>query len=131
MKTLRILPLLLLLSLAPGCATLDPKADPVEVRAEQAVSIAFSTFDTFLKLELAQEARLKKSAPACVDFAKWLTERQPDGKARGLSLIESANNVRRAYKLNRSPENRASLISALAAIESALAETQKQLANAH
>lgn len=115
--------------LTAGCATLNPSADPVEVRAEQTVSIAFSTFDTFLKIESQQEARLITAAPGVVKFADWLREPTPGGLPRGLSIIESANNVRRAYKANRSAENRASLISALAAVESALSETNKQLTN--
>ena len=46
-----------------ACATLDPKADAVEVRAEQTVSIAFDIFDTFLKLETQNRAMLLKKAP--------------------------------------------------------------------
>lgn len=125
----RILSLLLLSLTLSGClAQLKPGADPIEVRAEQTVSAAFVTFDTFLKLEHQHEARLRTAAPAVVAFADWLREPMPDGLPRGLSMIQSANNVRRAYKASRSAENQASLVSALAAVESALAETNKQLA---
>ena len=101
------------------------------MRAEQSVSVAYSTFDTFLKLELANETLLKAKAPEVVKFAAWLTERMPDGQPRGVSIIQSANATRRAYKSNRTSDNKASLIAALAALETALAETNKQLVNAH
>jgi len=131
MKTpLRNLLLILSLVCAFGCATLAPNADPVEVRAEQSVSVAFDTFDVFLKIELANEALLKTKAPDVVKFAAWLTERQPDGQPRGVSIIQSANAARRAYKANRSADNKATLAAALAALETALAETNKQLTNA-
>ncbi|NDD40195.1 MAG: hypothetical protein EB082_17600 [Verrucomicrobia bacterium] len=126
-----LLPFILAAGLAGGvgCAVLDPKADPVEVRAEQAVSVAFDTFDTFLKIELANEAQLRAKSPEVVKFAAWLTAVQPDGQPRGVSIIQSANAARRAYKANRSPDNKATLAAALAALETALAEANKQLAS--
>jgi len=116
-----------------GCATLDTKADAVEVRAEQTVSIAFDTFDTFLKLETQNRAILLKKAPEVVAFADTLRRPVMDNGKQipwGISLVESANRTRLAYKSNRTADNKASLLSALAAVESALAETNKQLANA-
>jgi hypothetical protein len=116
-----------------ACATLDPKADAVEVRAEQTVSIAFDTFDTFLKLETQNRAMLLKKAPEVVAFADTLRRPVMDNGKQipwGISLVESANRTRLAYKSNRTADNKASLLSALAAVESALAETNKQLANA-
>jgi hypothetical protein len=116
-----------------GCATLDTKADAVEVRAEQTVSIAFDTFDTLLKLEMQNRAMLLKKAPEVVALAdKLRAPVQVNGKSVpwGISLIESANATRLAYKRNRTPDNKASLVSAIAAVEAALAETNRQLANA-
>lgn len=114
-----------------GCATLNPGVDPIEVRAEQTLSVAFATMDTFLKLAHQQEARLKTVAPQVLKFADWLREPQPDGLPRGASLVASANRVRQAYKSNRSADNKASLVTALAIVESAVSETNRQLANAH
>ena len=129
MKFFAAIALACALVFASGCATLAPNADPVEVRAEQTVATAFETMTLFLKLELQHEEALRTKAPRVVAFAKWLTDRQADGTPRGVAIIKSANEVRRAYKLNRSAENRANLLAALAAVESALAETQKHLAN--
>jgi hypothetical protein len=129
----QIVILLLVCSLA-GCASLDPKSDVVEVRAEQTVSIAFDTFDTFLKLEMQNRDMLLKKAPEVAAFADTLRRPVMDSGKQvpwGVSLVESANRTRLAYKMARTPENKASLLSALAAVESALAETNKQLANAN
>lgn len=125
-----LLSAVLLLALA-GCVSLKPGADPIEVRAEQTLSVAFATMDTFLKLAHQQESRLKTAAPQVLKFADWLREPQPDGLPRGASLVASANRVRQAYKANRSADNKASLVTALAIVESAVSETNRQLANAH
>ena len=129
MKTLSILALALALA---GCATLDPRTDAVEVRAEQTVVTAYDVMDTFLKLELQNRALLQIKAPGVCKFAdKLRAPVQVNGKAVpwGISLIESANATRLAYKRNRTPDNKASLVSAVAAVETALAETNAQLAS--
>lgn len=126
--------ILLVIAIAGSCAcsTLDPNADKAEVRAEQTVATAYDLFDTFLKLELQQRSLLQAKAPGVCKFADKL--RAPvtvNGKSVpwGISLIESANATRLAYKRNRTPDNKASLVSALAAVEAAISETNAQLAN--
>lgn len=112
-----------------GCfATLKPGADAVVVRAQQAEQMAFATFDTYLKMVHAHEAKVKSTAPAAYDFAEWLRAKQPDGQPRGLAMIESLGRVRRAYAANRTTEGKSSLLSALSALQSSIAETQKHLA---
>lgn len=113
-----------------GCASLEPSADAVAVRAEQTVATAFNVFDAFLNLEHANRELVKAKAPAVHTFAEWLREPVPDNGAmvpRGLSLIQSANRVRLAYKANRTPDNHASLQAALAALARAANETQTQM----
>jgi hypothetical protein len=127
LKTISIFALALALA---GCATLDPRTDAVEVRAEQTVVTAYDVMDTFLKLELQNRALLQIKAPGVCKFAdKLRAPVQVNGKAVpwGISLIES----RLAYKRNRTPDNKASLVSAVAAVETALAETNAQLASAN
>lgn len=104
-----------------GCAALDPNADPIEVRAEQTISTTFDAMDTFEQIELENQALIKAKAPQVHEFAEWLREplQQEEGTSmpRGISMINSATLVRRAYKANRTPENKASLASAVAALE--------------
>jgi hypothetical protein len=128
MKTLiRYLLAMALAISVTGCATLNPGADPVVVRAEQSIKVAFDTFDTFLKMEKSNQARIRDKVPAVHEFAEWLRAPGPNGSPRGIAIIESANTVKNAYKRNRSPENKANLISALAAVEAAVSQTQKHL----
>lgn len=114
-----------------GCAALAPGADPIEVRAEQTVSVAASTFDTFLKLEYDEIGLVRSNAPAVHQFAEWLRTPTVVGTniwPRDIALVQSANAVRQAYKANRSAANQSSLAAALAAVEAALAQAQAQLA---
>lgn len=111
-----------------GCATLQPGADPLVVRCQQAEAIAFSTFDTYVHLVADNEKRVKALAPAAYDFAEWLRAKTPEGTPRGLAMITSLGNVRRAYAAHRTPEHKASLLAALAALQSAVSESQRHLA---
>ncbi len=116
-----------------GCASVQPGADALEVRAEQTVATAFNVFDTFLRLDDANRelAKAKAKAPKVHEFAEWLREAVPDNGQmvpRGLSLIQSANRVRRAYKSSRTPDNHASLQAALAALARAANEANTHLA---
>jgi len=122
----------LLVAVLCGCAALQPGADPIVVRTEQTISVAYGTFDTFTKLDNDNRDLFKTKIPAVHQFAEWLRVKvgQPP-TPRGISLIESANRVKVAYKSNRTPENKANLVTALASLESIVAETQKQLVNAH
>lgn len=126
MKFLLRLSLCLALFFQAGCKTPNAGQDVAVVRAEQTLSIAFDTFDAFLKMEHQYRKETAERMPEVHKFAEWLRE-PVDGKPRGISIIESANKVKTAYKANRSPESKVTLISALAAVESALSETQKHL----
>ena len=128
MKTLIRLSLCLCLWFVTGCVT--PTGDSVVVRSEQTIAIAYDTLDTFLKLEHDNQALIKTKVPEVHKFAEKL--RQPvtvGGKTQpfGVTVIQSALDVKNAYKRNRTPENKASLISALAALESVVRETQQHL----
>lgn len=124
-KLLLLIPLLLLI----GCATLDHGADPVEVRAEQTISGASDTMDLFVTIENDWREYCKKKLPEVHDAAEWLRAKQPDGLPRGLSMVSSANKARLAYKKNRTPENKANLLTAIATLQTASREAESQLAN--
>jgi len=122
--------LCLALLVMTGCASVAPGHDPVVVRAEQSLSIAFDTIDTFLKLEHDNQELVKKKLPEVHAFAQKLRAKVTvGGKTQpfGISVIQSATDVKNAYKRNRSPENKANLISALASLEAIVRETQQHL----
>jgi hypothetical protein len=128
MNTLIRLSLCLSLWFITGCAT--PTGDAVVVRAEQTIAIAYDTLDTFLKLEHDNKEMVKAKLPEVHKFAEKL--RQPvtvGGKTQpfGVSVIQSALDVKNAYKRNRTPENKANLITALSALESVVRESQQHL----
>ncbi|MEQ2008125.1 MAG: hypothetical protein ABMA26_15110 [Limisphaerales bacterium] len=119
--------LALLCLVLTGCATLQPGADPLVVRCQQAEATAFATFDTFVHLVADHETKVRATVPAAYTFAEWLRAKGPDGTPRGLAMISSLGNVRRAYAASRTPEHKASLVSALAALQAAVAESQRHL----
>ena len=110
-----------------GCASLKPGADPLVVRCEQAEQVAFSTFNAFVHLVADHEAKVKATVPAAFTFAEWLRAKTADGTPRGLAMVTSLGNVRRAYAANRSPENKATVLGALAAVQAAIEESQRHL----
>jgi hypothetical protein len=122
------------LVLLSGCKTLQPGADPVVVRTEQSLTIAQATFDTFLKLDDADRPLVKHQLPAVHNFAEWLREPMPISPgstvivARWAEMVAAADRVKLAYQANRTPENRANLVTALATLEVAVSEVQSNLA---
>lgn len=96
-----------------GCARLQPGADPIVVRAEQAARLADANFGVFLRLENDQRAFYRTNAPNMHAFAEWLRARQPvtfpDGTrtnvARADAMIVNLINVKRAYQNSRSHSN--------------------------
>ena len=128
MKRIAVMFLLLPLLLCGCFATLKPGEDPLVVRSQQAEQVAFTTFDTYLRLVHEHEARVRSKVPAAFKFAEWLRAKNSDGTARGLAMVTSLSNVRRAYAVSRTAANKASLTSALAAVTSAISEAQKHLA---
>jgi hypothetical protein len=133
MKNL-ILPLLLL-ALA-GCASVAPNADPIEVRAEQSISVAADTMDLFIALEYDHQLLIEDKAPEVHQFAEWLRTYipypgAPSGQLqRGLVFIQQATDARRTYKALRTIENQNKLTAALAALEQVLNSIQSHLLSA-
>jgi len=115
----RIAPLTLLLVLA-ACAQLQPGADPVVVNAERTASLAADTFDTFLKIEYDNRAALQTLSPAIHQYAETL-------RAKGPTWLASLRALTKAYKFNRSPENKASLQTAIAVVTAAMQESNKYI----
>lgn len=105
-----LLPLLLLT--LSGCVTPKPGSQTAEVRAEQVLSVSLAAIDSFLSFE----ARRRADVPAEVKaIATRIRTTAPQ-------VFLTANNLRIAYKKNRTGQNEASLITALALVESLVAE---------
>ncbi len=116
-----------------GCAGLAPGADALVVRAEQTLTGAEATFDTFLQLDDQNRALVATKAPPVHAFAEWLRVPQTFGyttntAARWACMIESAELTKEAYKENRVGTNAIQLTASLAALTEALNQTQTQLA---
>lgn len=96
-----------------GCVTVAPGNDPLVVRAEQTTKIAVSLFDSFLKYEYQNRTLLAK-----VDVE---IKKQADNiRANAPKWIEDARVLTKAYKFNRTPENKANLLTVLSVLDSAL-----------
>lgn len=98
-------------------------SDQVILRAEQAAEGALLTFDTFVKVERDNEAPLKMVNPAIHDFANYI-------RRNGKNWIVTLRNTTKAFKANRTTENRASLNTILATLTSAVSETNKYIQQA-
>lgn len=109
-----------------GCRSVEPGHDPLIVRVEQAETLAFATFDTFLKIEHAQRANTRLYFPEAHAFAEHLRERRPDGQPRGIGYILDLQEVKSAYR--RDALRKSQLIAALAALETVLRTVQEHLA---
>ena len=94
-----------LLATASGCAVLEPGADPVVVRAEQAAEMSFATVDSFLLLEFTHRDQLGGMKAA----ADYVRENYPPA----LKALRAATQT---YKAVRNTENRDALTTALAVV---------------
>jgi len=102
----------LALCLLTACATVRPGNQSAEVRAEQTLSVSLAALDSFV----AFEHRRRADVPALVrDVAARVRLNAP-------RALDSANALRLAYKGNRNAENQAGLLTALAVVESLVAE---------
>src|ERR1051326_8629133 len=126
MKTLPILlSVLLACSSLSGCITLSgttaqsaQSATISVVAAEKTLRVAKDTIDLFLHLEYDIQALVKEKFPEVHSFAEKLRRTAPD-------LLISANNIKNAYKHNRTPENAASLQTILATLQETATQAQQ------
>lgn len=102
----------LLVAFLVGCVTPQPGHQSAVIRAEQVLSVSLAAIDSFL----AFESRRRADLPADVrNIAARVRAKAPQA-------FESANRLRLVYKLNRMGANEASLLTALAVVESLVAE---------
>jgi hypothetical protein len=99
-----------------GCVT--PGSDPVVVNAERTTQLALDVFDTFLLWEYTNRETLQVFDPKIKEAADFIG-------ARGQAWLETARAMTKAYKENRSPENRANLNTALAVLRAGMGEAER------
>lgn len=102
----------LTLCLLAACATVRPGNQTVAIRAEQILAVSLSALDSFVAFEHRRRADVP---PLVRDVAARVRLNAP-------KALDSANALRLAYKGNRSEDNRAGLLTALAVVESLVAE---------
>lgn len=112
-----------------GCARLQPGADPLVVRVEQAETGAVSTFDLVLRMDDTDREFWKQKAPGFHSFAEFLREplaaEGTNTEARALSLVRSLDVIKKDYQAGRASSN--AVTAALATLRGLLAESAKQL----
>jgi hypothetical protein len=102
----------LTLCLLTACATVRPGNQTVEVRAEQTLSVSLAALDSFVAFEHRRRADVP---PLVRDVAAKVRREAP-------RALDSANALRLAYKGNRTAANEAGLLTALAMVETLVAE---------
>jgi hypothetical protein len=98
--------------LLSACVTTKPGSQTAEIRAEQVLAVSVNALDSFI----AFEHRRRDDVPPLVrDVARRIRLEAP-------KALDSANNLRLAYKANRTAANEANLFTALAVVDSLLSE---------
>jgi len=129
---LKVLVISSLLACSVGCQALTPGkpapgADPVVVHAQQFEDAARVTIKSFIHITAQNKEDIKRLLPAVYQFAEKLKVIQPDGNPLGISVILSVDNTLEAYKKNRTPDNQASVVTALAVLRAITDEAEQHL----
>lgn len=102
-----------------GCATIEPGNDKLVVQAERTTKLALETFDTLLKWEYDNREVLSP-IPEIRASADRIRERGP-------GWLKTARTLTKAYKENRTDENKAALETWVALLRAAIKEAQGYL----
>jgi hypothetical protein len=109
-----------------GCATLNPGADALVVRVEQAESIASSTFDMVLHVDNAERSFWETNAIAFHRFCEWLrTPTQYGGSnvARCVAIQLNADDLKIAYQASKTASNSNALLTAFGTLDAAVSQS--------
>lgn len=96
-----------LLVVPTACKSVDAGQDALVVRAEQTASVAMEVIDSFLKWELNNRAILADNVKQSANNVR---------KEAPLA-IDTLRSVTKAYKANRTEENKATLVTWLAVVD--------------
>jgi hypothetical protein len=103
-----------------GCASLQPGADPLVVRAEQAQATGQAAFDLALELDNSNRDFYSTNTPAFHAFCQWLRQPQDYGTnslPRAEVMILQLDDLKTAYKSDSIYSN--SLLAGVLTLETA------------
>ena len=106
--------------LVVGCAALQPGADPLVVRAEQAQTVARSTFDFVLTLDNTDRGFWRTNTPTFHSFCSFLREPMPYKGApmpRVIYVQIQLDDLKLAYKGAKTTTNSNALYTALIVLQ--------------
>ena len=113
-------------ALLVGCASLQPGADPLVVRAEQTEAIAKSAFDTVLNFDNSNRGFWATNSPAYHSFCEWLRQPQTveatNTLPRAAAMLISLDDIKLAYKISTVSSN--ALIEAITTVSAAAGQAQ-------
>lgn len=96
-----------------SCSTIQPGNDPVVVDAERVQNVSKDTLDAFVTYERNNDAVLRSLNPAIHTYANYV-------RAHGQQWLRILQAEKLAYKNNRTAENKANLLTAVAVLEEAV-----------
>ena len=111
-----------------GCAKLLPGVDPLVIRAEQTESMAYNTFDEFLKLDDLANTNptvSKTWQPAHV-FAQYLRKPVQSGTNTvpfGIATVLSLDNIKLAYVAGKASSN--SVVTAIGVVTTVISQVSE------
>jgi hypothetical protein len=118
--TTYIAPVVIVAGCSSGCANLH--GDPVLIRGEQTLAIGKSVTDAFVQYEDVHNS--KGELGQAVRTAADAVRRDAPG------WINTVQALVDTYRANRTPDNKAGLLTALAVLQTGIDETNKHLAEA-
>ena len=121
--TMKTLSMLALVGLLAACATVKEGHDPVVVNAERTVKSAFATLDKFMVFTENHKVQLATLAPEVNKAAITIRAQAPQQFYNAWDLID-------VYKKNKTAENKVKLSTALAVVDTVLADIEKALLEA-
>jgi hypothetical protein len=98
--------------------------DQIVIKSEQAQQIAASTFDLLDDLEYKNRDLLASTSPVIGAQLRAYTDVI---RRNGIGYIKTLRDITRAYKHNRSAENKASVSSALAVVQEAINQSRQYI----
>jgi hypothetical protein len=120
MRHFRLVAPVALLALFVGCAGITPGNDPVVVRAEAAETTATEAFNALFTTEGQNHAFIKAHTPQVSAAVNRM-------RIEGPKAVDTLVAVVRAYKNNRTAENKANIVTAIAVVRELINQSKNYL----
>jgi hypothetical protein len=112
-----------------GCASLQPGANPLVVRAEQAETTAKASFDLVLNLDNSNRTLFETQVPAFHNFCEWLREPQTvegtNSLPRASAMLVQLDDLKLAYSSSTTTSN--ALLEGIVTVETAATQASSWL----